>query len=772
MMNGKNIIKTITLVVATCLVVATWATPLILPTPDDKKPKAPRDSMAAGRGEVYDSTVYHYLPGEVRDTVTLSHRQQALERYLQPDNQRIKLLTRTYGDSIVLRWSAPDYVTWRYINRVGVDIYRTDPQTGVVEKVAKQLQPTPMDRCLAIYSENDSVALMGIGAIYNLDRSDPITSGGELGGVGSLYDLHEDQQMQLGVAILVSEWRPDVANHLAMRWVDKKVRRGQRYTYSVVPSVVDTAHAIVLGAGVVDNIENVAYKPQSFDVQIRDSVSAPNGVQLWWPDHNYSSYEIERRGKGTLNWQRVNERPYVVMFSSPNGGQCYYGDNVPRHGAYEYRILAHDAFGQTLVSPIHTVNVTDMVAPVAPQILSINIDRPQRSNPSAQVFAEIFFKKDTMEADYVGAMPMYFNERLTEGRWKPLLSLPLARTTKSCRIDVTNLQSGYIVMAAYDTSDNVSYSTPQLLRINDMLPPVAPTGLKATTNAEDGTVILTWDAPENDEIDYYQVLAANDSTHQFIQLKGGLTHEPIYVDTISMEANQKYVYYRVRAVDYGTNASPLSYALQVPRPSSVPPSVAHLDSAQVSGKSIYLRWVAGDDEQMGWHHVLRRKLSQSQWTLLMRCDADSVKARHDYIQLTDTPAVTAGESWVYAVESFNHSGTSSGLSLQSVFSFAGETSFACPVVLHGSYLSQEGETRLAWDMQQTPSGEGEWYFCVYRKGPADAHPQFLLSVQPDERSFSDRLLHPGEQAEYYLVIQYSDGRCSEPSNIVKVTAPK
>jgi hypothetical protein len=87
-------------------------------------------------------------------------------------------------------------------------------------------------------------------------------------------------------------------------------------------------------------------------------------------------------------------------------------------------------------------------------------------------------------------------------------------------------------------------------------------------------------------------------------------------------------------------------------------------------------------------------------------------------------------------------------------------------------LSQEGETRLAWDMQQTPSGEGEWYFCVYRKGPADAHPQFLLSVQPDERSFSDRLLHPGEQAEYYLVIQYSDGRCSEPSNIVKVTAPK
>jgi hypothetical protein len=37
---------------------------------------------------------------------------------------KIHLLSRTYGDSIVLRWAPEDYATWRYINRVGMDVLR------------------------------------------------------------------------------------------------------------------------------------------------------------------------------------------------------------------------------------------------------------------------------------------------------------------------------------------------------------------------------------------------------------------------------------------------------------------------------------------------------------------------------------------------------------------------------------------------------------------------------------------------------------------------
>lgn len=36
---------------------------------------------------------------------------------------------------------------------------------------------------------------------------------------------------------------------------------------------------------------------------------------------------------------------------------------------------------------------------------------------------------------------------------------------------------------------------------------------------------------------------------------------------------------------------------------------------------------------------------------------------------------------------------------------------------------------------------------------------------------SDRVLSAGESANYYVVLLYSDGRSSNPSNIVTVTAP-
>jgi hypothetical protein len=75
-------------------------------------------------------------------------------------------------------------------------------------------------------------------------------------------------------------------------------------------------------------------------------------------------------------------------------------------------------------------------------------------------------------------------------------------------------------------------------------------------------------------------------------------------------------------------------------------------------------------------------------------------------------------------------------------------------------------------MDAAPPYSGEWYFCIYRQGPDDDRPQFLMSAEPEERSFDDRLLQPGEQAKYYIMIQYADGRASEPSNTITVSAPR
>ena len=39
---------------------------------------------------------------------------------------------------------------------------------------------------------------------------------------------------------------------------------------------------------------------------------------------------------------------------------------------------------------------------------------------------------------------------------------------------------------------------------------------------------------------------------------------------------------------------------------SLPPTVAHIDSTNVSGSGIFMRWIAGTDQQMAYHNVYRR----------------------------------------------------------------------------------------------------------------------------------------------------------------------
>jgi hypothetical protein len=47
-----------------------------------------------------------------------------------------------------------------------------------------------------------------------------------------------------------------------------------------------------------------------------------------------------------------------------------------------------------------------------------------------------------------------------------------------------------------------------------------------------------------------------------------------------------------------------------------------------------------------------------------------------------------------------------------------------------------------------------------------------MSVQPEDMTYLDGQLKDGEEAEYYLMIQWEDGRQSTPSNTIKVKKSK
>ncbi len=689
---------------------------------------------------------------------------------------KIHALARSYGDSIVVRWAGEDYVTQRRLHRNGVSIFRVDHTDHTTKQIATNIKPLSKEQFIDRYPQSDSIAYMAVELLYGEKWLRPDQTKSYPGTMGSLLDIHDDQQTHFGFSVLVSEWRPDLADKMAMRFVDRDVVKGHVYEYIIQPSSSQQTDNLPISPGHIQRITNNPYNTEKLEVTMGDSITGPNSARIWWNGTNYSSYEIERRREGELEWQRVNRQTYLVMNMTGTGEDCYYKDVVPEAGDYEYRIFAHDAFGE-LTSPCATykIHYPDLTSPLAPQLRYIVINRTDSTDLSKGVMATFHLKQDSLPEDFEGYMPLYFNERITGNEWRKVGDKYFNANDTVFTVDMTGYSTGMITIGAYDKAGNVAYSLPQMIRLQDAKAPSMMRNFKAEPNSDNGTIKLTWEHdPVDKDIEYYEVVFANDTTHSFMLRSEGKLKEEVFVDTVDMQVNQKYIYYKVRAVDYSTNEGPFTPVLQVLRPSTLKPSVAHLDSAWVSNEKINMQWVCGNDQQMS-HHILYRKLDKegpNMWKVMARYDADSLTAAGNLVTFTDSPVYTKRGRYIYSMESFSCNGMSSGKSLAYSVRWEGPMLFEWNIKLEGEFNANDKTTRLAWetDTKNLPLDD-EWYFCVYRKTSKDARYVFVTTVESKERYFEDRTARNGESVSYYVFIQCKDGRKSSNSNVLTVKAP-
>lgn len=79
------------------------------------------------------------------------------------------------------------------------------------------------------------------------------------------------------------------------------------------------------------------------------------------------------------------------------------------------------------------------------------------------------------------------------------------------RIDVTNISTGMITIAAVDTAENMGYAYPKLLRVRDARPPEAPTQVRGLPSL-DGTIAILWEMSDTLDMHHYDVFWANSPT--------------------------------------------------------------------------------------------------------------------------------------------------------------------------------------------------------------------------------------------------------------------
>ena len=679
----------------------------------------------------------------------------------------IHLLARSYEDRIALRWAPSEYVPFRFLRDAGYVVMRNwGNKDGFHNDTVAIVKPWPIEQFKQKFQENDSLAGVAVQLMYGqlttLDQTEAAP-----GSMKSIVEVYEQQQDVVGMAMYVAEMRPDLAEAMGLLYTDRDVKTGIDYIYSVAPNLPDSVLHITWGTS---EVMRVGDDPSDrLHIEMTDSVAPPYQVMLYWPRLPYSAYDIERREAGG-EWKQLNAKPYISMlneFMAEDAENIFY-DSTDKIGTFEYRIFAYNSFGDRIgPSDVHSVEVPDMVPPQPPTIKQFLI--VYTNDTTAQ--ATIFFSKDSLEADLVGYVPMYRNDlRDTLAQWRQLTDRIIAPGDTTCIVDVSGLAAGHVTMAAFDKDGNYSYSVEQLLNIDDFTPPSAPTNLRANV-APDGLLVLRWTAPPEPDVSYYEVYSANDPNDVFMNRTTPEQRDTAYVDSLAQGLNQAFIYYRVKAVDGSGNSSDFSDMLRVVRPNYIPPQVCRIDSVWMTDDAVHMWWLQSNEADLSYHRIFRRLNDEDSWTLMGTYRADSLRMIDNRIRFTDSPAPNMRTRYVYAVETYNLTGVTSGLSLPQTFLFTGPRIVDIKLKLEGVYEKKTREARLAWETGKVPD-YGPWYYCVYRKGPDDRDFKFMLATKSDEPLYNDFNTRPGETAQYYVTVQYDDGRRSKPSNTVTITAEK
>lgn len=676
----------------------------------------------------------------------------------------VHTLARAKGDKVLLRWAPDEFAPWYLANRYGYNILRTD-KNGVVDTLQKALKPYTVEQMKERFEPSDSLAGAAVQMLYGKGTELNTAIGAD--GAEGIMQVYEEQQTRFAYAMLLSEIRPDLAEAMALMYVDNSAVKNAEYSYIVTTNIpkeeMNMSYQPVY-------VKNVKEKPLKYEPVITDSVGVDGrSIRLFWsktPD--FSTYDIERMN-GYGEWVKLNERRFMTLFTHEDESvaQNIFEDVDLEPGFYKYRICGYDAFGEkSSYSNVHTAQLVDIIPPTAPVIVQFNVERPTENI----VMADIIWEKNIIEPDFMGYNVYYYNAQV-DSVWVKLNERLLDPEMSSFRCEVTFLGTGHVTVVAVDTLNNSSAAMPQELFIADFTPPVAPTGLQYVMSPT-GSVLIKWNKNPEPDVAGYNLYYANDSTHTFLQKRGKMSREPIVFDTLTVTGvTQRYTYYRVKAFDFSGNESPFSEILAVKRKNYDAPRPCRIDSVWQDTKRVYMRWFPSSEDDVEKYYVYRRLHGEEINSLIGVLTKDSVKNGRLFV--TDSPEPNSKARYYYHIETMNESGVTSEPSFETSFLFKGETMLPLVIRMGAAFRPDDEQVHLAWDISGITRDmlDKGLYICIYRCRNNDDIFRYVRSVNINEITAIDAHMEPGDTAEYRIRVRSREGHLSPYSNVVKVTIP-
>lgn len=696
----------------------------------------------------------------------------------------IRLLARSYGDKIVLRWAPLDAGVWMASNNYGWNLYRgsTDDDDTIFYingngdtihdnwlTKDKAIKPMTLDEMKKKFDSTDFYAGVAAQAMYGTMHYD--VNKAEQGNEADLFSVaskqYQEQTQRQFMAYLAAEIDPDVATALGLRYVDTNVKQGIIYEYSL-ESLIPKEMVELYGVSVIVPCKPYVRQADEMMPEIRFSQIDVHKVAIRWSKNKLSGYWLERSEDKGKHWTKVNTNAPIWPMLPDSGTVAAYGDSVARWmiddvvyfdslditKTYIYRVQAFDAFGEKLEwKKSENYRLFDFQPPSQPVLVKV---QPQENKRCV-----IEWTVSQQDADLKGFVVTF--SRDLEGPWNNVSSL-LPKTARSYTDTLVYRRGrGLYRIFAVDTAGNVSFSPAMINSIEDIFPPEAPRNLVSISDDSTGLVYLSWDANTEKDLLAYKVYFANQRDHEFIERTEGYIYETSYFDSLDLTSLTNEIYYYVIAVDQNHNYSMPSDTIRVRFADLIAPGAPLLKDMVQSGDTVLLRWLASVSSDVEKYYVFRKFREAANW----ECIATKYPADFDkdgILVFTDRPAPNP-KAYAYCIEAVDSAGNVSGMEGQAVVLVQESPIVSIDIKLKASYSKDPKGVKLEWEYKY--DGKKDYYGVIYR-ATGDGEFRDITTFKRGETSYIDLTAPEKSNLKYYIELQLGQGRHSTPSSTATV----
>ena len=483
----------------------------------------------------------------------------------QSDFEKIKLVAKTDGQIVHVRWAPKNEDIWKKCNQSGYEIVRfniakTDGLVRNSEPIILSSGLRPYD--LSRWSElsDDNYALIAAQSLYGQEmqldiplEDDPYQA----------YQVSRQGELRFSFALLAADRSLQVASYSGL------------YLSDTVPSEISKVYYKVgcLHETEQFNGDVVVDLSDSITLPIVEELSATNdavGIIVSWKSpkfYSYSYYNVYRKMGGI---RELLSNPIVQ--TTADSEKMYFVDTLSGGNSdVKYVVAGVDLFGEegpvseTIYSGTNLEN------------LQVHIRQFEVRDDSVYVIAE--------NSAGLDSITFRLNDAITgTGR-----SFKIA-TNVSSTYTLPIQKSSYLTATVHSDLTLVS-SMPVYVHIPDNDPPERLQGIRFQVDSMNN-VELTWEAI-GDDIRGVRIYRSFEKEGPFVQITSKPVSTESVVDSLALNMT-KVVYYRLQQEDHSYNRSELSDILEIEL-NTKKKSPLRFSHYYVEENSVALRWTSSVD---------------------------------------------------------------------------------------------------------------------------------------------------------------------------------